>query len=106
MENAKNALNFGESVAILLPNHNKIESFVNIYLESCGVEPFDFSKERQYGKPNYGLLNEYLAKNNVKMQSITNGFGSLVTDSDKIILSTYHSSKGLDFDKVFMPFLQ
>jgi superfamily I DNA/RNA helicase len=27
-----------------------------------------------------------------------------VTDSDKIILSTYHSSKGLDFDKVFMPF--
>lgn len=104
MEDAKNALNFGESVAILLPNHNKIESFVNIYLESCGVEPFDFSKERQYGKPNYGLLNEYLAKNNVKMQSITNGFGSLVTDSDKIILSTYHSSKGLDFDKVFMPF--
>jgi len=33
-----------------------------------------------------------------------NALASLVTDSDKIILSTYHSSKGLDFDKVFMPF--
>lgn len=104
MEDAKTALNYGESVAILLPTHWKIENFVNTYLQSIGKPAFDFSKDRQYGKPNYGLLNKHLAKNGVKMQCITNGFGSLVTDSDKIILSTYHSSKGLDFDKVFMPF--
>lgn len=104
MEDAKTALNFGESVAVLLPTHNKIENFVNLYLQSAGVPAFDFSRDRQYGKPNYGLLNQHLAKHGVKMQCITNGFGSLVTDSDKIILSTYHSSKGLDFDKVFMPF--
>ena len=104
MEDAKTALNYGESVAILLPVHWKIENFVNLYLQAIGIPTFDFSQDRQYGKPNYGLLNQYLEKNGVKMQSITNGFGSLVTDSDKIILSTYHSSKGLDFDKVFMPF--
>lgn len=104
MEDAKTALNFGESVAILLPTHNKIENFVNLYLQAAGVPSFDFSQDRQYGKPNYGLLNQHLAKHGVKMQCVTNGFGSLVTDSDKIILSTYHSSKGLDFDKVFMPF--
>lgn len=104
MEDAKTALNFGESVAVLLPTHNKIENFVNLYLQAAGVPAFDFSQDRQYGKPNYGLLNKHLAKHGVKMQCITNGFGSLVTDSDKTILSTYHSSKGLDFDKVFMPF--
>lgn len=104
MDDAKTALNYGESVAILLPAHWKIENFVNIYLQSIGKPTFDFTQDRQYGKPNYGLLNEHLEKHGVKMQSITNGYGSLVTDSDKIILSTYHSSKGLDFDKVFMPF--
>lgn len=104
MEDANMSLNFGESVAILLPSHKKIEDFVNMYLESEDIPAFDFSQERQYGKPNYGLLNKYLSRHNIKMQSITNGYGSLVTDSNKIILSTYHSSKGLDFDKVFMPF--
>lgn len=104
MGDAKTALNFGESVAILLPAHWKIENFVNIYLQSIGKPTFDFSQDRQYGKPNYGLLNQRLENHGVKMQCITNGFGSLVTDSDKITLSTYHSSKGLDFDKVFMPF--
>lgn len=104
MEDAKTALNFGESAAVLLPTHNKIENFVNLYLQAAGIPSFDFSQDRQYGKPNYGLLNQHLTKHGVKMQCITNGFGSLVTDSDKIILSTYHSSKGLDFDKVFMPF--
>lgn len=104
MEDAKVALNYGESVAVLLPTHWKIETFVNLYLQESGVEQFDFSQDSQHGKPNYGLLNKYLSEHGIKMQSITNGFGSLVTDSDKIILSTYHSSKGLDFDKVFMPF--
>lgn len=104
MDDAKTALNFGESVAVLLPTHNKIENFVNLYLQAAGIPSFDFSQDRQFSKPNYGLLNKHLAKHGVKMQCITNGYGSLVTDSDKIILSTYHSSKGLDFDKVFMPF--
>lgn len=104
MDDAKTALNYGESVAILLPSHWKIENFVNIYLKSIGKPTFDFSQNRIYGKPNYRLLNEHLTLQGIKMQSITNGYGALVTDSDKIILSTYHSSKGLDFDKVFMPF--
>lgn len=104
MEDANTTLNFGDSVAILLPTHWKIENFVNIYLQSIGKPDFDFSQNRQYNKRNYGLLNQHLERNGIKMQCITNGYGSLVTDTDKIILATYHSSKGLDFDKVFMPF--
>lgn len=104
MDDAKTSLNYGNSVAILLPSHKKIETFVNLFLESENKPSFDFSKERQHNKPNYGLLNQHFAKHGIKMQSITNGYGSLVTDTDKIILSTYHSSKGLDFDKVFLPF--
>lgn len=104
MDDAKSALNYGESVAILLPRHQKIKWFVNLYLQAMGKPTFDFSQERRYGKPNYDLLNRHLKNHGIKMQSITNGFGSLVIDSDKIILLTYHSSKGLDFDKVFMPF--
>lgn len=104
MNEATAALNFGRSVAILFPTHSKIENFVNTCLEATGKPQFDFSQDRQFGNRNYGLLNEHLEKQGIPMQSITNGYGSLVTDSDKIILSTYHSSKGLDFDKVFMPF--
>lgn len=105
MKEATSALNYGESVAILLPSHKKIEAFVNTYLLSIGMPAFDFNKDRPYkNKPNYGLMNEYLARHDIKMQSITNGFGSFVTDIDKIVLSTYHSAKGLDFDNVFMPF--
>lgn len=104
MEDAKSALNYGDSVAILFPAHWKIENFVNIYLQSIGKPIFDFSQRIYNRRPNYLLLNQHLENHGIKMQSITNGFGSLVTDTDKIILSTYHSSKGLDFDKVFMPF--
>lgn len=104
MDDAKTALNYGDSVAILLPTHKKIEQFVNLHLQNCQLPPFDFSQERQFGKPNYGLMNDYLSSHGIRMQALNNGFGSLISDSHKIILSTYHSSKGLDFDKVFMPF--
>lgn len=104
MDDAKKALNYGESVAILLPKHSMIKNFVNIYLQSIDKPIFDFSQECQDRKPNYDLMHQHLEKYGVKMQSITNGFGSLINGSDKIILSTYHSSKGLDFDRVFMPF--
>lgn len=103
-DDAKATLNFGDSVAVLLPNHKSIANFINLYLENEGDATFDFEGNKYYQGYDYGKLHDYLASVGVKMQVITNGFGSLVTDTDKIIISTYHSSKGLDFDKVFMPF--
>lgn len=103
MEDALDAINWGRSVAILFPYHNNIEFFVNAYLESKGIPRFDFSRNRlRNGRPDYGEMNSYLSSHDVRMESITNGFGTLLTD--KIILLTYPSAKGLDFDKVFLPF--
>lgn len=104
MTEAKKALNNGESVAILFQFHNQIEKFINIYLQTLELPLFDFAKNQFNGKPNYSELNNYLEKNEVKLQSITNGAGTLVSDAHKIIISTYHSSKGLDFKNVYLPF--
>ena len=38
------------------------------------------------------------------MQIVANGAGDLINKENKIVVTTYHSSKGLDFDKVFLPF--
>ena len=106
MEDANSSLNMGESVAVLFSNKNNIEKFVNTYLISIGKNPFDFkaNKHPRFDRPDYDKLNRYLSSLGIKMQCMTNGYGSLVTDTDKIILCTYHSAKGLDFDKVFLPF--
>jgi len=58
----KVALNYGESVAVLLPTHWENRDLVILYLQESGVEQFDFSQDRQHGKPNYGLLNKYLSE--------------------------------------------
>jgi hypothetical protein len=62
MDDAKTALNFGESVAILFPMHCRIEEFVKLYLQVYGIPSFDFNQDRPYGKPNYGALNKHLSK--------------------------------------------
>ena len=106
MEDANASINMGESVAILLPTRNSIEKFVNTYLTALNKTTFDFkaNKHPKFNRPDFGKLNIYLNNLGIKMQCVTNGYGNLVTDSDKIILCTYQSSKGLDFDKVFIPF--
>ena len=38
------------------------------------------------------------------MQFVANGFGDFTDEKTKITLTTYHSSKGLDFDRVYLPF--
>ena len=39
------------------------------------------------------------------LQYVGNGTGNFSENSRKITVMTYHSSKGLDFDNVFIPFL-
>ena len=38
------------------------------------------------------------------MQYVANGYGDFIGEKKKITLMTYHSSKGLDFDRVYLPF--
>ena len=57
----------------------------------------------KWGKVDYNKLNSYLRTNGIKLQYVGNGYGSFTEDGGIICVMTYHSSKGLDFDNVFLP---
>jgi superfamily I DNA/RNA helicase len=99
---AEKAVNVGKTVAILIPTHPKIIDFVQKMLEVKGKNRWQV-QNNQWGKPNYANLNYFLSQQGIKMQYVGNSYGEFSDDSRKITLMTYHSSKGLDFDVVFMP---
>lgn len=55
----------------------------------------------------YSSLNKHLQDNSIRIEFVGSGHGSLeeAAHDKRIILMSYHSSKGLDFDNVFLPFL-
>ena len=103
---AEELININESVVCIFPTHDDILNFIQILLDMKKVNQWDIVKDK-YDYPNYKLLNNYLQKNNVKFEYIGKGYGDLSKslELNKIILITYHSSKGLDFDNVFLPFV-
>lgn len=102
---AETALENDQNVVVLLPYHNTIIEFINSLLDLKNITPWKI-EENQWGKPDFGRLNYYLKVNNVNIEYIGNGYGDLFSaNSKKIIVMTYHSAKGLDFDNVFLPFV-
>jgi superfamily I DNA/RNA helicase len=101
---AFDAINIGQSSVVILPTHSDLLQFAALYNEVNGNLPWKRSDNR-YGKPNYDVFNTYY--NNSKLHCVGNGYGDLWTASrnKKLILMTYHSAKGLDFDNVYLPFL-
>ena len=95
-----------ERTAILFPMHKECVDFVNYVLTSKGKPTWDTTLN-QYGKPNFGDLNRHLVNNGLKLMYIGNGYGSLKEAEAKGlgVLMTYQSSKGLDFENVYLPFL-
>ena len=95
--------------AILLPTHNDIKYFLRNLCTHYNVKsgfvrdmvpgewPIHYYNEINMGLRNAGLPVRYLG----------NGAGTLKdrTDSKKVIIMTYHSAKGLDFQVTFLPFL-
>jgi len=105
LKKAKDSFSEDENSLIILPTHNEILKFLNIALELEGVKPWDVVYNR-WNKPDYYQLHIYLKKNHIDIEYICNGYGNLHENGNKkIIIMTYHSSKGLDFDNVFLPFL-
>ena len=99
-----NTLRATEVSAVLISGHDDIVSFVNKVLELEGKQIWTRIDARD-NKPNYDLMNQHLINSNVPLMYIGNNFGSLV-DADtqnKVVIMTYHSSKGLDFDYVYLP---
>jgi superfamily I DNA/RNA helicase len=99
-----NKLRTSEVSAVLISGHDAIMEFVNSVLRIEKIEAW----ERVNGKdkkPDYEALNSYLKNKGVPIMYVGNNYGSL-TDADrenKVVLMTYHSAKGLDFDYVYLP---
>jgi hypothetical protein len=104
MREAKKAVNVGQTAAILIPTQNSILSFVQQVLGIEGKSEWAV-ETNDWGKTDYNSLNRYFASCGVPIQYVGNGYGRFSDNSNKITLMTYHSAKGLDFDNVFLPYL-
>ena len=103
MKEAKETLRLTDSVAILLPSHSKITSFADKALSDEGKECWKWTYD-EHGNLDYNNMNDYLESCGIPLRYVGNGFGNFLSDKPVITLMTYHGSKGLDFDKVFLPF--
>lgn len=103
MKEAKETLRLTDSVAILLPSHSKITSFADKALSDAGKESWKWTYD-EHGNLDYNNMNDYLETSGIPLRYVGNGFGNFLSDKPVITLMTYHGSKGLDFDKVFLPF--
>lgn len=110
MQKAKDSIGNAQNAVIILPGHKDIIEFLNKSLSLNGKSKWDEDDENnknRYGKTDYQKLNEHLRKSGVDIEYIGNGYGNLYStgQTGKIIIMTYHSSKGLDFDNVYLPFM-
>ncbi|CAH9059609.1 hypothetical protein PSEHALCIP103_02095 [Pseudoalteromonas haloplanktis] len=104
MEEAFEAISNDKSVVVIFPNHAQILKFASIYCDSKNELPWK-KVTNKWGMLNYDLFNEFYHR--LKIHVIGNNYGDLVSANraGKVVLMTYYSVKGLDFDSVFMPFL-
>ena len=103
MEQATKAVNVGDSTAVLIPTAPKIIQFVNQALRDAG-KPEWVESTNNWGRVDYGSMNSHLRRNGIKMQYVGNGYGSFDENDHRIIIMTFHSAKGLDFENVFIPY--
>jgi hypothetical protein len=94
--------------AILLPNHQSILMFCRTLSGALNISNTGPIVDVKDGRiEDYDALNKKFKFHNIPIQYLGNGKGDLGESDTKpiIYLMTYHSSKGLDFDNVFLPFL-
>lgn len=96
----------GDTCVILFSKNALIQKFVDTVLSLNNKQEWSIGKNK-WGKPDYNNLNKHLKDQGIKIQFVGSGYGSL-KDAEQmkdVILMTYHSAKGLDFDNVFLPFM-
>lgn len=103
MEQATKAVNTGYTSAVLIPTQRKIIEFANQALADTGKPAWN-ECTNDWGKVDFGSMNAHLKANGIKMQYVGNGYGSFSENDHRIIIMTFKSAKGLDFDNVFIPF--
>lgn len=94
------------SIAILLPYKKLIVCFINHILKNAGMQ--EWKKKSIYiGSKqviDFDAMNLYLKRCDIPIKYVANGFGDFDREERHIIIMTYHSSKGLDFDNVYLPY--
>lgn len=95
-----------QRTALLFPSYKECIDFVNTILGLNG-KPQWKPVLNKYKRPDFGSLNNHLAEYDIKLMYVGNGYGSLKVAEDKSlgVLMMYQSSKGLDFENVYLPFL-
>lgn len=90
--------------AILLPNKETITNFANWMLQKAGKPKWQ-ATSNDFGDPDFGTLNEHLKLHGIKLQVIQNNYGDLndAFGNNEVVLQTYHSAKGLDYQVVCLP---
>lgn len=91
----------GKTSAILFPNQQAVVNFVQDVIRLENKQLWNQSTN-EYGRVDFGNMNEHLKNQGIRLQYVGNGYGSLnITNS--VFIMTYYSAKGLDFDNVFLP---
>jgi superfamily I DNA/RNA helicase len=103
IQNSTRVVQRGYTAAILIPTQKGIVEFVNKALSSQGKPTWN-SQTNEYGKVDFGAMNSHLKSCGINLQYIGNGYGEFRSNPDYVVLMTYHSAKGLDFDYVYIPF--
>lgn len=94
--------------AIILPSHDLIKNFCRELAKVYNVEPVGaefWDKTAAFGKPDWAAFNDFFEENEIDYFINVNdstGIRDAVLDN-KIMILTYHGSKGLDFDNVLIP---
>ena len=103
-QDARRRLKTG-SCSILFPTQETIVLFCNKILGLKGKPIWERINDLYY-KPWFYKLNRYLAECQIPIECIVGEYGSLnsAEKGQRIVLMTYHGSKGLDFDNIFIPF--
>ena len=104
LDRAQKAIQGGYTVAVLLPTQDLMVLFVNWVLYCMGRQQWDPPQRNRWGKYDFFQLNWCLSNAGIPLQCIVNGDGTFSSSIPQINVMTYHSSKGLDFDNVFIPF--
>jgi superfamily I DNA/RNA helicase len=103
-ETAKTEASKRRTSAILLPNKEALSNFANWILDEAGKPKWE-EEQNRFGDPDYGSLNDHLKVHGIKLQVVQNSYGDLnnAFENNEVVLQTYHSAKGLDYQLVCLP---
>ncbi|MBV6454418.1 MAG: ATP-dependent helicase/nuclease subunit A [Bacteroidia bacterium] len=106
-KSSKEYADAGYAPAIIISNHEEIINFISSLLVIENKPPLQ-SEWINTKEKDYYSINRHLATNGIKLQYLGNKYGSFekAHSQNLVTIITYHSSKGLDWKAVFIPFLK